>query len=189
MPKTKLPTRKKIPILKKIKPMKKFTYTGTFKDGSLTFDKQVECRNFYEAFILLSAYAINAPRFCEIKSITDYAGNQVLLKDKYKINPFAFPIKFNGKDYVAIEKFNCHVISLQEAHGSGYTTVLPISDKEYRKKYGTKAKVKITNAIEGYTSFWCYDDLGNCQIMDIPNHLQKQIEFAKQAAIDNELFS
>lgn len=171
---------------------KKFRYIGTFSvSGYKMLAKTVthftECRNFYEAFILLSGFAINQTDNYELLSITDDAGNEVLVKDKYKITALKHPIKFNGIEYAAIEKFDCRTISLIEEHGSRYTTTIPISSIQSRKKYGTKAKVKITEEFLNYTTFYCYDDLGNAYVLDIPNHLQKQIAAAKQAAIDNEL--
>lgn len=170
----------------------KFKYTGTFSvSGYKLLAKTVthycECQSFYDAFILLSAFAINQQDNYELLSITDDAGNEVLIKPSHKINPVLKPIRFNCIEYAAIKKFDCHTISLIEEHGSGYSVVIPISPKEYRRKNPTKAKVKITEAIDGYTTFWCYDDLGNAYVLDIPNHLQNQIAFAKQAAINNEL--
>ncbi len=170
----------------------KFKYTGTFEVSGYKMETKTvthfcECRSFYEAFILLSAFAIDQADNYQLKAITDNSGHKVLVKDAWDVNPFHLPIKFNGKEYVAIEKFDCHTIDLTLPHGSGYCTVLPISPADYRRKTPTKAKVRITETIEGYVSFWCYDDLGYAHVIDIPKHMEKEIETATQAAKDFEL--
>lgn len=99
------------------------------------------------------------------------------------------PIIWEGQYYYDIQTFDCRIVRLQPHRiGGGYTTVLPISPLEYRKKNPTKAKVVIINKEEReYVDFHCYNDYGGCSIMSIPKYMVEKIEVAKFAAKEQEL--
>jgi len=99
-----------------------------------------------------------------------------------------FPVIWEERKYYGIEKFDCHVVDLftTPTHEGGYCTVIPISDKEYRKKNPTKAAVKIEKE-KDWTIFNIYSDWGGLSVMKIHNSLNKEIEFATKAAISRML--
>ena len=67
-------------------------------------------------------------------------------------------------------------------------TVIPISSIKTRREHPglTKAKVQIQME-RGWTVFKIYSDWGQLHMVKIHNSLKKEIEFAKQKAIENEL--
>lgn len=100
-----------------------------------------------------------------------------------------YPVVWQGKQYEAIDKFDCRVVGLKnELNGyGGYFTVIPISSKEYREnERETKAAVVITENA-GWTLFSIYSDWGECYEMNIHNSLKKEIEFAETVAKEQGL--
>ena len=111
--------------------------------------------------------------------------NSVQDQDGNSSKPLLCPVIFEGRKYFGIKEFDCKCVGLfteQTLQGT-FFTVIPISDKEYRKKSPTKAAVKITQN-KGWTIFKIYNDWGGISEMRIHNSLKKEIDFAKQEAIN-----
>jgi len=110
------------------------------------------------------------------------------LTERYT-NKILYPVVFGDREYFGISEFNCINVGLytEKTLQGTFFTHIPISDKEYRMKNTTKAKVEIENENE-WTIFKIYCDWGVCHIMKIHNTLKKEIEIAKQNAIDELLY-
>ena len=95
---------------------------------------------------------------------------------------------FGGVFYdILYQKFDCHVLSFGYNEGDGgYMTVIPISDKEYREKHPTKARVDVRISL-GVTSFRIYDDRGEQHLVILCNSLKEEIQQAIKSAFDNNL--
>ena len=98
------------------------------------------------------------------------------------------PVIWNGKKYYSIIKFDCHDVFLKiTKEGGSYSTSIPISELEHRKKWNTKASVKIKE-LEDYVVFSIVDDWGTTEIMQIPKTMQEEIKTARYSAEKEELF-
>lgn len=102
--------------------------------------------------------------------------------------PMLCPVIFEGRKFFGIREFDCHIVGLftEKTLQGTFFTVIPISPAEYRKKIPTKAKVKIQTKGD-WTTFKMYSDWGQCHKMEIHNSLSKEIEFAKQKAVEQSL--
>ena len=110
------------------------------------------------------------------------------------------PIIFGGTKYYFVEQFifDCTSINMRFGGGGGYYTTIPISPLEYRIKpenieyffsyssnsYPNRKKscVEILKN-EIYTVFQIYSDYGDKFIIEIPNFMKKEINFAIHSAI------
>lgn len=65
--------------------MKRYKYIGLFKgsDGH-TYQIEVNCNGFLQAFFLLTADAIRSARHYQLKTITDEKGNVKMVDDIIK---------------------------------------------------------------------------------------------------------
>ena len=99
-----------------------------------------------------------------------------------------FPVIYQRKEYVGIRKFNCHVIHLytEETRQGSFFTTIPISDAGFRAQSPTEARVVIKKE-KDWTIFEVYSDYGSQYVMKIHNSLSKEIETARQTAIEQEL--
>lgn len=102
--------------------------------------------------------------------------------------PLLCPVIFMGRKFFGITEFDCRSVGLftEEILQGTFFTVIPISDVKYRKKRPSKAKVEIESK-DDWTIFKIYSDWGQCSKMEIHNSLSKEIEFAKQQAIEQGL--
>ncbi len=89
--------------------------------------------------------------------------------------------------YHGIIKFDGRIIYLRKSEDGGtYFTILPISEKEYRKKHPTKACVRMSQ--EGVKiRFEITDDWGDNYFLYISTDMENQIEKAKKAIIAENL--
>lgn len=98
------------------------------------------------------------------------------------------PVIFEGKKYFGIYEFDCINIGLfteKTLQGTFYTKI-PISSIEYRKENKTKSKVEIKSKGD-WTIFKIFSDWGECSKMEIHNIFSKEIEIAKEKAIEYNL--
>jgi hypothetical protein len=95
------------------------------------------------------------------------------------------PIIFEGNKYFGIKEFDCKCVWLftEETLKGTFFTVIPTSNKEYRKNNPTESKVEIETKND-WTIFKIYSDWGQCYEMKIHNSLKTEIDFAKQEAIN-----
>ncbi len=103
-------------------------------------------------------------------------------------NTVLCPVIFEGRKYFGIREFDCKCVGLftEKTLQGTFFTVIPISDLEYRKKSPTKSKVEIE--VKGdWTIFKIFSDWGECSKMEIHNSLSKEIEFAKEKAVEQRL--
>ncbi len=102
--------------------------------------------------------------------------------------PMLCPVIFEGRKFFGIREFDCHSVGLftEKTLQGTFFTVIPISDAEYRKKSPTKAKVEIETK-DDWTIFKMYSDWGQCHKIEIHNSLSKEIEIAKQKAVEQGL--
>lgn len=114
--------------------------------------------------------------------------NESNRKEGNNANTVLCPVIFEGRKFFGIKEFDCHCVGLftEKTLEGGFFTVIPISPLEYRKKTPTKARVEIKTEND-WTIFKLYSDWGNYSIMEIHNSLSKEIEFARQKAIEHEL--
>lgn len=97
-------------------------------------------------------------------------------------------IEYAGGTFDRIRKFDCHVVDLENDHGGGYFTVIPISPLKHRKEHKTQASVDIVD--DGHsTTFLITDDWGKDHKMVIENVHHAEIEKAKDAAKANGLYT
>ena len=98
------------------------------------------------------------------------------------------PVIYEDREYYGIVEFDCHNIYLytEKTLSGTFSTTIPISSKEYRIHYKTKAKVKII-FLKDWTEFIIYDDRGIPVIMNIHNSLEDKINFAISSAVKNNL--
>jgi hypothetical protein len=103
-------------------------------------------------------------------------------------NTVLCPVIFEGRKYFGIREFDCKCVGLftEKTLQGTFFTVIPISNSEYRKKSPTKAKVEIETK-DDWTIFKMFNDWGQCHKMEIHNSLSKEIEFAKQKAVEQGL--
>lgn len=85
-----------------------------------------------------------------------------------------------------VRQFDCHVLSIDCKGGGGFSTVFPISPKEYRANRALPDKVVITDDGE-FTTFLITDDLGAIHEISIDNLHYSAIETAKAKARENGL--
>lgn len=106
--------------------------------------------------------------------------SEQIIKDSIKC-----PVIFEGRKFFGIQEFDCYSVALftEETLQGTFFTIIPISNIEYRKKTPTKAKVGIKTT-KHWTIFEIYSDYGRCYEIKIHNSLSKEIEFAKQKAIE-----
>lgn len=100
-------------------------------------------------------------------------------------NVLLCPVIFEGRKFFGIREFDCHSVGLftEKTLQGTFFTVIPISDAKYRKKNPTKARVEIETK-DDWTIFKMYSDWGQCHKMEIHNSLSKEIEIAKQKAVE-----
>jgi len=98
------------------------------------------------------------------------------------------PVIFEGRKFFGICKFDCICVDLftEKTLQGTFLTVIPISSAEYRKKKPTKAKVEI-KIKKNWTLFKIYSDFGQYHEIEIHNSLSKDIEFARNNAIEQGL--
>lgn len=90
--------------------------------------------------------------------------------------------------YWSVTKFDGIVIDLNFRYGGGYFTVLPISDKEYRKTNFTPASISVVN--KGiHTVFNIVDDWNHKHTLSIHNSLVGEIKESLNGCLDNELIT
>jgi len=96
-----------------------------------------------------------------------------------------YPVIFNGRKYCGIREFDCiHVGLFTEPTLQGtFFTSIPISSLKFRKSHESGCKVVISTN-KHWTTFNITDDLRSTSIMQIRNSLSKEIEYARQAAIN-----
>jgi len=99
-----------------------------------------------------------------------------------------YKVIFNSRKFYGIKEFDCHIIDLftEKTQRGGFLTILPISDKKYRLKHKTKAKV-IVETIDDWTVFTIYTDWGEENIIKIHNSLHDEILIAIHSAINDNL--
>jgi len=95
------------------------------------------------------------------------------------------PVIFEGRQFFGIEEFDCKSVKLftEETLQGTFFTVIPISSLDYRKKHPTKARVEIIIK-DDWTTFEIYSDYGELSEMKIHNSLLKEIDFAKEKAVE-----
>jgi len=99
------------------------------------------------------------------------------------------PIIWENREFHSIIDFDCHVVHLQTTkEGGSYSTVIPISCYEYRKKNPTNASVKVRELKNGYTEFEISSDWRQRSIMLIPTIQKEKISFAIESAKRMGLF-
>jgi hypothetical protein len=105
---------------------------------------------------------------------------------KNKIIPF--PVIFEGSEYCGIKNFDCVVVSLytEPTKQGSFFTCIPISDKNYRQKNPTKAKVKIIKE-KDWTIFKIWSDWGGFSEIRMHNSLKIEIDFAELKASEYNL--
>ena len=101
-------------------------------------------------------------------------------------------VKYQGREYAEIIEFNCTFVKLKTLGGGTFVTCIPVSPLEYRiekekkypwpHKYCPKANVVIERDVI-YTTFKIMDDYGEVFIMEIPNEMEHEINFAAGMAI------
>ena len=65
--------------------MKKYKYIGLFKSAEgHTYQLEVNCNGFLQAFFLLTADAIRSAKHYQLKTITDEKGNKKMVDDIIK---------------------------------------------------------------------------------------------------------
>lgn len=65
--------------------MKQYKYIGLFKSlEGHTYQLEVNCNGFLQAFFLLTADAIRSARHYQLNSITDEKGNKIMVDDIMK---------------------------------------------------------------------------------------------------------
>jgi hypothetical protein len=65
--------------------MKKFNYRGTFKSFKDTHTIDIQCNGKIQAFILLTAKAIENGKDYQLYSIKDENGEETLIKDNIEV--------------------------------------------------------------------------------------------------------
>lgn len=101
-------------------------------------------------------------------------------------NMIVCPVIFEGRKFFGIREFDCHSVELFTEKSLQGTFFTAISSTEYRKENTTKAKVEIKTKGD-WTIFKIYSDFGQCHRMEIHHSLSKEIEFARQKAVEDGL--
>lgn len=94
------------------------------------------------------------------------------------------PVVFNNRAFLGIEEFDCYTVRLytEETLNGTFSTVIPISDVNYRNQHPTKASVHIKTDGD-WVIFDIRDDWGKLHVMKIHESLSKEIQAAKNGAI------
>lgn len=95
------------------------------------------------------------------------------------------PVIFEGREYFGIYEFDCIRVGLftEKTLRGTFFTCIPISSAKFRKTNPTEAKVYIKKQ-KDWTIFNIYSDWGELSVMKIRNCLSKEIDFAKQKAVE-----
>ena len=97
-----------------------------------------------------------------------------------------YPVVFNNMRFTSVREFDCRVVGLENEHGGGFFTALPISPYSFRKENPTKASVSV-NKCKNYTTFIITDDHGRQHIVYLHNDLKEEIKTAHKAAGEQHL--
>lgn len=91
--------------------------------------------------------------------------------------------EYSNHEFASLKEFDGRVIS-----GNNFSTVLPISPKEYRDKQpgGSPVFVQFWKG-ETHSEFVVTDDWGDEHVLLIPNGMSQIIEESKRSIIANEL--
>lgn len=100
----------------------------------------------------------------------------------------------DSNHFSSITYFDCLCLKLINKFGGSYCTHFAISPLNYRQNKPTKAsvaidkvKIEFTQGIFDYIKFTIRDDYGCSSRVLIPDYMKKEIDFAKQSAIENKL--
>jgi len=113
--------------------------------------------------------------------------------ERYGNTPVAdlvfLPVVFEGIHYHGIQYFDGIKIGLytEKTLKGTFDTNIAISEKEFRDKSPTKAKVEIEYKGD-WAIFKICDDWGVCSTIELHNSLVEEIEFAKNSIVEEGLF-